>query len=144
MTSQGSGSQTVACFARKIRLVATLLYAGCVLGCQQLPIGEAVTAGNANDLRADLQHEDQLSHINDVCDSSTGRTPLHLAARRAGKDDEEIVQLLLNAGASVYITDRLAQTPLHLAAQQDNPKIVMLLIQHGSQVSRPDDNGQTP
>ncbi len=56
----------------------------------------------------------------------------------------EMLQLLLEKGASVSETNKKMQTPLHLAASEENPPSVKLLLEHGADVRTLDQFGATP
>ena len=72
-----------------------------------------------------------------------GRTPLHLAARRAA--DSDTVAVLVKAKADPNAPDENGQTPLHLAARfTTNPEIIAVLIQAGGDLTARDKNGSTP
>jgi ankyrin repeat protein len=54
---------------------------------------------------------------------SDGRSAIHIAAQgssKAGEDLTEIVELLIESGASVHDTDKQGKTPLHLAISKCN------------------------
>ena len=75
-----------------------------------------------------------------VSDTSTvnmqdldGRTALHYAIMC--DDNDEIVALLLDADASVSITDCYNQTPLHWAAGNGSETSIRLLLRHFKQTS---------
>ncbi|CAG8584921.1 6605_t:CDS:10 [Paraglomus occultum] len=63
------------------------------------------------------------------CTDYDGRTPLHIACS-AGH--YEIVQFLLQNGASVHVRDRFNHTPLFEAAQHKHMRVVRLLRQAGA------------
>jgi len=71
---------------------------------------------------------------------------LHLAAKRDG-DRSEIVQLLLDAGASAELVDVEYRTPLHLAAMAGNADCVETLLSSETslaQIMTKDSAGLTP
>jgi len=73
-------------------------------------------------------------------------TALHIAA--TGNNDV-IVQLLLEAGASVHARNHWGQTPLHAFAigirfRKPNNKILQLLLQAGADIHAQDNDGMTP
>ncbi|WP_413510633.1 ankyrin repeat domain-containing protein [Serratia liquefaciens] len=76
-------------------------------------------------LRLLLAHGVPLNPRNAV----TGATPL-AAAVLAGR--EEQVRLLLVSGADVTLSDRLGDTPLHLAAKINAPQLALMLLQAGA------------
>ena len=65
----------------------------------------------------------------------------HWAARKGHVD---ILQLLLNHGASVNAVDSFGYTPLHAAARQGHVDILQLLLNHGASVNAVDNFGGTP
>lgn len=74
-------------------------------------------------------------------------TPLHLASH-CGKLD--MVQLLLDHGASVNAEDNLLRTPLHhvtageYAVEEDGVRVSRLLIERGADVNAQDLHCETP
>jgi ankyrin repeat protein len=75
--------------------------------------------------------------------SSARRFPLHAAARCGNLD---IVRALLEAGAKQDVFDNDGRLPLHcsLNGNYDNAEMVELLLQFGSDVNAPDENGAPP
>ena len=71
-----------------------------------------------------------------------GRAPLHLAALSGS---EQVLALLLGAGADVNLTDNSGMTALHKAATLGHSRAVRLLLQRGAgphilmQVRQPED-----
>lgn len=59
----------------------------------------------------------------------TGATPLATAVL-AGR--EEQLRLLLVCGADVTLSDRLGDTPLHVAAKTNAPQLALMLLQAGA------------
>ncbi|MGO4744591.1 ankyrin repeat domain-containing protein [Serratia quinivorans] len=70
----------------------------------------------------------------------TGATPLATAVL-AGR--EEQVRLLLVAGADVTLSDRLGDTPLHLAAKINAPQLALMLLQAGADAKARNQQGVT-
>jgi ankyrin repeat protein len=69
-------------------------------------------------------------------------TPLEVAVE---KDSEEIVELLINAGANVNISNGAAAwTPLHTAASRGRCDMMNMLIEGGANIEAQDINGATP
>ena len=69
-------------------------------------------------------------------------TALHWAAM---KDDADLAQLLLYAGANVRATTRIgAYTPLVLAAKQGSAAVMAPLLEAGADANAPTSNGTTP
>ena len=71
-----------------------------------------------------------------------GTTALHWAAFR---DDVEMAQLLLGAGANVMATTRLGDlTPLFMAAKNGSAPMIELLLKAGADPNSTDSHGTTP
>lgn len=70
-----------------------------------------------------------------------GWRPLHYAI--SGGNDE-VIDLLIKAGADINAWAERRQTPLHFAASHDTPDIVIKLIKAGANASLADRYGQTP
>lgn len=64
--------------------------------------------------------------------NQVGRTPLHLAAWGG---DQEILEMLIQAGAGVNLTDNLDYSPLHFAVSQGHTECVKALIVSGAKVN---------
>ena len=84
---------------------------------------EAVKSGDRAAVQAILQTAD----VNDP--SVDGTTALHWAVHR---DDAELVNVLIRAGANVKATNRYGVAPLSLAAQNGNAWIIERLIAAGA------------
>ena len=70
-------------------------------------------------------------------------SPLHLATKLACKHAKkgnqteyaiytEIIKVLLTYGADIHAQTHLNYTPLHIAAENNNPKLVKLLLSYGA------------
>lgn len=77
----------------------------------------------------------------DVCDESTGRTPLMFSTMNRTLD---ISKLLLKFNASVDMADFRCVTPLMIAASKADLKHVELLCSKLAEVDAQDENGWTP
>ena len=69
-----------------------------------------------------------------------GTTPLHYAAY---KEDVELVDRLLKAGAKPNVTNDFGSTPMAEAATVGNAAIIKLLLKAGADVNSPNREGQT-
>jgi len=81
------------------------------------------------------------AYIDEPIDSSTGWTPLHIAALNGYHC---VVKTLLSHSAMVNVRDRQGRTPLHLAAAMDRVEVVYLLVECGAALRARDGNGRTP
>lgn len=70
-------------------------------------------------------------------------TALHFAAREARED---LVRVLLAAGADVNAQDSLGYTPLHhvVTAANSEPTLVSLLLEHGADSNKKENRGLSP
>ncbi len=77
-----------------------------------------------------------------------GRTPLHWAVRGAGNWKwpwgEELVQMLIGAGAKLDIQDKDGSTALHLAARENQPNIAQMLVDAGARKDIQNKWGEIP
>lgn len=65
----------------------------------------------------------------DAVDAQTGRTPI-MAAIMA--EHRLHVDLLIEAGANIALADHMGNTPLHAAAQVNEPELVLALLKAGA------------
>src|SRR5258705_2503933 len=101
------------------------------------PVADAAMQGNKEAVRALLK---QAVDVNGA--QGDGMTALHWAAM---KDDADLAQLLLYAGANVRATTRIgAYTPLVLAAKQGSAAVMAPLLTSGADANAPTSNGTTP
>ena len=68
-------------------------------------------------------------------------SPLHLAAER---DDPDIIDILIAAGADVNCVDRYGATPLHYAACEGIADVTEALLRNGADINVVDELGKTP
>ncbi|MBI3490194.1 MAG: ankyrin repeat domain-containing protein [Acidobacteria bacterium] len=100
-------------------------------------IADAAMQGDKDTVRALLK---QAADVNAA--QGDGMTALHWAAM---KNDAELTQILLYAGANVRATTRIGSyTPLILAAQNGNAAVMEPLIKGGADVNARTSNGTTP
>jgi ankyrin repeat protein len=100
-------------------------------------VADAAMQGNKEGVRALLK---QAADVNGA--QGDGMTALHWAAM---KDDADLAQLLLYAGANVRATTRIgAYTPLVLAARQGSATVMAPLLKAGADANAPTSNGTTP
>jgi len=96
-----------------------------------------------------LQHQTPLSFKN-----AQGDAPLHLACRCSSSSNNnnsststaaaEIVQLLLQDGASVHDVNDAEDTPLHIASREGHDEIVRSLLEHDASLEARNLHGDTP
>ena len=60
------------------------------------------------------------------------------------EEDEELVRMLVEAGADVDMPGWMDETPLHAAIEKGNVEIVRILVEAGADVNKPGWMGQTP
>ena len=107
------------------------------------PLEIAASEGHAAVVRRLLQEGPE---INSICDNYNhndydNRGALHYAAE---KDDVEILNLLLDAGADVNLKSRFGRTAIRVAACHGHIAAVRKLLQAGADVNISDDFRRTP
>src|SRR6185503_6145160 len=101
------------------------------------PVADAAMQGNREAVRLLLK---QAADVNAA--QGDGMTALHWAAM---KDDADLAQTLLYAGANVKATTRIGSyTPLILAAKNGSATVMAPLVQSGADVNAQTSNGTTP
>ena len=111
--------------------VSALLYAA-----PSAPVADAAMHGNKDAVRALLK---QAADVNAA--QGDGMTALHWAAV---KDDADLVQTLLFAGANVRATTRIGSyTPLILAAKSGSGAVIAPLLKSGADANSQTANGTT-
>ena len=70
-----------------------------------------------------------------------GNTPLYYACLKGFRD---IVNLLLDNDADVFVFNNLSETPLHAASRSGNKEIIGKLVQYGAELDATDNEGRTP
>ncbi|CAF2385393.1 unnamed protein product [Rotaria sp. Silwood2] len=94
----------------------------------------------AQDKDTDTLHKYLLSGFSpDQPDPSTKSTALHVAVESA---NIRAIQMLLQAGAQVNVTDASFSTPLHIAAYMGNEEIVQILLSHSADMYKQDNTGR--
>ena len=93
--------------------------------------------------------KDKHMDPNVICDRGATRlnraifeTPLH-AALSPWKRNPDLVELLLDSGASVHVRQADGRTPLHLAVRR-NDRCLKMLIDRGADITTQADDGSTP
>ena len=100
------------------------------------PVADAAMDGNRDAVKALLK---QAADVNAA--QGDGMTALHWAAM---KNDADLVQTLLYAGANAKATTRIgAYTPLLLAAKSGNAEVIEPLVKAGADVNAATSNGTT-
>src|SRR5262245_50442665 len=101
------------------------------------PLADAAQQGDKDTVRTLLK---QAADVNVA--QGDGMTALHWAAI---KNDVEMAQTLMYAGANVRATTRIGgYTPLLLAAKSGNASVIDALLKGGSDVNGKTANGTTP
>ena len=114
------------------------VFASALLVAQaQAPVADAAMHGDRAAVKALLQ---QGGDVNAA--QGDGMTALHWAAM---KNDAELAQMLVYAGANVKATTRLgSNTPLVLAARNGNAPVVQVLLEAGADAKAATSTGTTP
>src|SRR3954469_9406744 len=101
------------------------------------PVADAAMQGNKDAVKSLLK---QAADVNAA--QGDGMTALHWAAM---KDDADLAQTLLFAGANVRATTRIGSyTPLILAAKNGSASVMAPLLKSGADVNAATSNGTTP
>lgn len=83
--------------------------------------------------------QDHTMDVNDV-NPDSGCSALHLAAAQGFPD---VVDLLLDNGANIELTDLSGRTPVHRSMDGKDSRCLVILIKRGCQLSRTDSAGLT-
>jgi TonB family protein len=123
-----------------VAVMLFVLLAGAAPAAQDpnLQLRDAAASGQDGTVRYLLSRTEQLEV--DAADEA-GWTPLMHAAD-AGHGI--VVQLLLDAGASVNLKNGVQETALHLAARQGRTEVVRLLLKGGADFAARNADGRTP
>jgi ankyrin repeat protein len=108
---------------------------------QDESLHDACGVGDLRKVREILQKDSDIANRLNQRGAPLGLTPLHEAARGGHVD---ILQLLLNHGASVNAVTNHGYTPFHHAARVGHVDILQLLLNHGASVNAVDKYGETP
>src|SRR3954452_22284722 len=115
-------------------LVGTLSLSAWLYAAPAAPVADAAMAGNKDAVRSLLK---RAADVNAA--QGDGMTALHWAAM---KDDADLVQTLLFAGANVRATTRIgAYTPLILAAKKSSGAAIAPLLKSGADANSATANG---
>ena len=116
--------------------VGALALSAMLRAAPSAPVADAAMQGNRDAVRSLLK---QAADVNAA--QGDGMTALHWAAMR---DDADLVQTLLFAGANVRATTRIgAYTPLILAAKSGSGSVIAPLLKSGSDANSATANGTT-
>ena len=117
--------------------LAALALSALLHAAPSTPVADAAMQGNREAVKALLK---QAADVNAA--QGDGMTALHWAAM---KNDAELTQTLLYAGANVRATTRIgAYTPLLLAAKNGSAAVIAPLLKAGAEVNAATANGTTP
>jgi ankyrin repeat protein len=119
-------------------LLVLLLVATLSAGGAEIRLIDAVKAGNAEAVRALLKQPAPANDVNAA--EPDGTTALHWAVRA---DDQDVVQLLLRAGAKPNVANRYGVTPISLAAGNANAGLVEMLLAAGADANTSLPQGET-
>lgn len=95
------------------------------------PLHAAIKMGDKDILEALLVRYHSVNNIQ----NSLGETPLHCAVKSR---NIEMVELLLNAGAQVYVKDVAGNTPIRMAIQNEDEAIANALIRRSARSNEHD------
>jgi ankyrin repeat protein len=104
-------------------------------GASDLRLVEAVKRGDVNAVRSLLSQ-----HVDANVSEADGSTALHVAAQR---DNLEIADLLIAAGANVKAATRYNITPLALACTNGNAAMIESFLKAGADPNSASEQGQT-
>src|SRR4051812_2012575 len=117
--------------------IAALSLSAFLYAAPSAPVADAAMQGNKDAVKSLLK---QAADVNAA--QGDGMTALHWAAM---KDDADLAQTLLFAGANVRATTRIGSyTPLILAAKNGSASVMAPLLKSGADVNAATSNGTTP
>ena len=102
------------------------------------PLGIAAHFGQEDITRILLRH---LANPNDFSQNGYHVYPIHSAL--SNKHDQ-IVKMLIEAGADVNVLQSSRISPLHIAAQLGNIDLIVILLENGANIQIVNDFGQSP
>lgn len=70
-----------------------------------------------------------VKHGDDVNANIRGYTPLFIAFKY---EDENLIRLLIENGASVNVENNGGETPLFCAVRSENTSLILFLLEHGA------------
>jgi uncharacterized protein len=121
----------------RVTAIGALSLSALLSAAPSTPVADAAMQGNREAVRLLLK---QAADVNAA--QGDGMTALHWAAM---KDDADLAQTLLHAGANVRATTRIGSyTPLILAAKNGNATVMAPLLKSGADVNAQTSNGTTP
>jgi len=139
--AQGRGALHIAAGAGDGKLLGLLLVRGADVNLgdrnSTTPICVAADAGRVDNVKMLLRANADLGAHCGVDQD----TPLHDAASRG---HGAVVEVLIQAGASLEAKNRLANTPLHAAVLSDNTETPQILLKAGGDVAARNNAGETP
>jgi ankyrin repeat protein len=121
----------------RVGAIGALSLSALLSAAPSTPVADAAMQGNREAVRLLLK---QAADVNAA--QGDGMTALHWAAM---KDDADLAQTLLYAGANVRATTRIGSyTPLILAAKNGSAAVMAPLVKSGADVNAQTSNGTTP
>lgn len=113
------------------------------LPSQTVPLNDALFSScmgnNVNPIKFLLSNGAALNHKDKF-----GQSLLHATCLIQGQSNKVGQYLIEEQGISVNSVDLLGNTPLHIACENHNLKMMALLIEHGADVNAPNRVGDTP
>ena len=127
---RGSSSITTSIAA----CTAALVFCLCASAANS-PVADAAMKGDRDGLRSWLAQKADLN-----APQADGATAIQWAAYR---DDLEMADLLISAGANVKLANREGATPLYLASIHGNPVMIEKLLKAGADANERGPEGET-
>jgi hypothetical protein len=103
---------------------------------------DAVKREDVSQVSTLLKSPHSISTWNTVSDGD-GNTVLHLASKNKKADVLEVI-LQAGVGVGVNVTNKLGQTPLHIACTRGRESAVLVLLLHGARTCVKSNSGKTP